>query len=57
MKISNRDITLSKTFQGAYRCSTIMNDEYFTFQYMGYTKKESIEAFKQYVNEEIEGRI
>jgi hypothetical protein len=43
-------MTIEKTFQGAYRISAIVNGYLVTRQYMGYTKKQAIEAFKQSIN-------
>ena len=40
-------MTIERTFQGAYRISAIVNGYLVTKQYMGYTKQEAIQAFKQ----------
>lgn len=40
-------MTIEKTFQGAYRISALVNGYLVTRQYMGYTKREAVQAFKQ----------
>jgi hypothetical protein len=40
-------MTIERTFQGAYKISDIINGYLVTRQYMGYTKREAIQAFKQ----------
>ena len=45
-------ITTEKTFQGALRLSTIIDDEYYTKQYFYYSKKEAKEDFIDYVQRE-----
>lgn len=42
-------MTIEKTFQGAYRVSDIINGQYVSRQYFGYTKKEAIAEFKHEV--------
>jgi len=42
-------MSIERTFQGAWRISTVHNDQYVTMQYMGYTKKEAIAAFKYHL--------
>ena len=39
-------MTIERTFQGAYKISAIVNGYLVTKQYMGYTKREAVEAFK-----------
>lgn len=48
MKLS---ISINRTFQGAWELSTIVGDRYIYRQYMGYTKKEAVSLFKQYLRE------
>jgi len=45
-------MTIEKTFQGAWRISTIHNGEYITMQYFGYTKREAVALFKAYLKGE-----
>lgn len=40
-------MTIERTFQGAYKISAIVNGYLVSRQYMGYTKREAIQAFKQ----------
>lgn len=40
-------MTIERTFQGAYRISAIVNGYLVSKQYIGYTKREAIQAFKQ----------
>ena len=40
-------MTIERTFQGAYRISAVVNGYLVSKQYMGYTKKEAIQAFKE----------
>ena len=42
-------ITIRKTFQGAYELSAIVGDDYISRQYMGYSKREALRLFKQYL--------
>lgn len=42
-------MTIERTFQGAYRISAIVNGYLVYKQYMGYTRKESIRAFKEFI--------
>jgi hypothetical protein len=42
-------MTVEKTFQGMYRISTIYKSCLVTQLYMGYSKRESIQLFKQYL--------
>ncbi len=44
-------ITYERTFQGAWRLSTVHKDRYFVFQYMGFNKKEATQMFREYVRE------
>lgn len=48
MKLS---ISINRTFQGAWELSTIVGDQYIHRQYMGYTKKEAIKLFKEYLKD------
>lgn len=45
------DITFEQLHSGL-RLTTIYEDEYYTQLYIGYSKKESTRAFKEYVSEE-----
>jgi hypothetical protein len=38
--------TIERTFQGAWRISALVDGYLVSRQYMGYTKKEAIAAFK-----------
>lgn len=42
-------ITIEKQLNGSYLVSTIRNDQYIKQVYYGYTKKEAIAEFKQYI--------
>lgn len=42
-------ITYERTFQGAWRLTTIYNGEYYTQQYFDYTKQEATKLFKELV--------
>jgi|LakMenEpi03Aug12_release.lakeMendotaPanAssembly.Ray.scaffolds.fasta_scaffold560082_4 hypothetical protein len=42
-------IMIRKTFQGAYELSAIIGEDYIRKQYLGYTKREAIKLFKQYL--------
>ena len=42
-------MTIERTFQGAYRISAIVNGYLVSKQYMGYTRKESVQAFKEFL--------
>lgn len=42
-------VTIEKTFQGAWRLTTIHKGEYVTMQYFFYTKKEAIAEFREYL--------
>lgn len=42
-------MTIEKTFQGAYKISSIVSGYFVSKQYMGYTKKEAIQAFKEFI--------
>lgn len=44
-------ITIRKTFQGAYELSAIIGEDYIRKQYMGYSKREALRLFKQYLAE------
>jgi len=44
-------MTIERTFQGAYRISAIVNGYLVSKQYMGYTKKEAIQAFKEFTKQ------
>ena len=46
-------MNIEKTFQGAWRISTVIGNQYFHRQYMGYTKKEAVRLFKEYLKGEI----
>jgi hypothetical protein len=39
-------MTIEKTFQGAWRVSAMVDGYLVTRQYIGYTKREAIAAFK-----------
>lgn len=40
-------MTVTKTFQGAIQIASIVNGHLETKQYIGYTKREAINQFKQ----------
>lgn len=40
-------MTITKTFQGAYKISDIIKGYLVEKQYMGYTKREAIKKFKE----------
>lgn len=44
-------MTIERTFQGAYKISAIINGYLVTKQYMGYTKREAIQAFKESIKQ------
>ena len=46
-KTKENTMTIERTFQGAYRISAVVNGYLVSKQYMGYTKKEAIQAFKE----------
>lgn len=39
-------MTIERTFQGAWRISTVQGDRLHTQQYFGYTKREAIAEFR-----------
>ncbi len=47
------NMTIEKTINGYYRISTVKNDRLITRLFIGYTRKEAIEEFKEYVKEEL----
>jgi hypothetical protein len=47
--IKGHIMTIEKTFQGAWRISTMHNGYLVSHQFMGYTKKDAIQAFKQII--------
>jgi len=42
-------MSIEKTFQGAYKISQIYKGYLVSRQYFGYTKKQAISLFKQYL--------
>jgi hypothetical protein len=44
-------MSIERTFQGAYKISAIVNGYLVTKQYMGYTKREAIQAFKDFTKQ------
>jgi hypothetical protein len=45
-------MTVEKMFpSGGYRVSEIVNGYYVTMRYFGYTKKEAVRLFRQYIKE------
>lgn len=44
-------ISYSRTCQGAWELCTIVNGYFETMQYMGYTKKEATQLFRQHIKE------
>jgi hypothetical protein len=42
-------IMIRKTFQGAYELSAVVGVDYIHKQYMGYTKREALKLFKEYL--------
>ena len=47
----DQTMTIERTFQGAYRISAIVNGYLVSKQYMGYTKREAIQAFKEFTKQ------
>ncbi len=47
----NHTMSIEKTFQGAYKISANINGYLVTRQYMGYTKREAIQAFKEFTKQ------
>ena len=46
-----KTITIERTFQGAYKISAIVNGYLVSKQYMGYTKREAVQAFKEFTKQ------
>jgi len=44
-------ISYSRTYQGAWELCALVNGYFETMQYMGYTKKEATQLFKQHIKE------
>lgn len=44
-------MSIERTFQGAYKISAIVNGYLVTKQYMGYTKREAVQAFKEFTKQ------
>ena len=44
-------MSIEKTFQGAYKISALVNGYLVSKQYMGYTKREAIQAFKEFTKQ------
>lgn len=44
-------MTIERTFQGAYKTSAIVNGYLVSKQYIGYTKREAIQAFKEFIKQ------
>ena len=44
-------MSIERTFQGAYKISAIVNGYLVTKQYMGYTKREAIQRFKEFTKQ------
>ena len=44
-------MSIEKTFQGAYKISAVINGYLVSKQYMGYTKREAIQAFKEFTKQ------
>lgn len=40
-------MTVERTFQGAWRISAVVNGYLVTRQFMGYTRREAIQAFNE----------
>lgn len=45
-------MTIERTFQGAWRISAMIDGYLVTRQFLGYTKKEAIAAFKVAIRED-----
>jgi hypothetical protein len=45
-------MTIERTFQGAWRISAMIDGYLVTRQFLGYTKKEAIAAFKGAIRED-----
>lgn len=45
-------MTIERTFQGAYKISAIVNGYLVSKQFLGYTKREAIQAFKEFTKQE-----
>lgn len=46
-----KTMTIERTFQGAYKISAIVNGYLVSKQYMGYTKREAVQAFKEFTKQ------
>jgi hypothetical protein len=44
-------ISYARTYQGAWELSTVVNGYFETQQYMGYTKKEATQLFRQHIKQ------
>ena len=42
-------ITIEKSIYGSLTLSTVINDRYYHKQYYGYTKREAIKLFKEFI--------
>ena len=45
--LENPIMTIERTLQGAWRISALINGYLVTRQFMGYTRREAIQAFKE----------
>lgn len=46
MQISKHSLVIERTFQGAWRISSMINGYLVSEQYMGYTKRDAISMFQ-----------
>ena len=46
-----QNMTIERTFQGAYKISAIVNGYLVSKQFIGYTKREAIQAFKEFTKQ------
>lgn len=53
MLIEPRDFIFGYPGHGGIEISAIVNDHRVSMVYMGYTKKEAVKLFKEYVKEQI----
>lgn len=44
-------MTIERTFQGAYKISAIVNGYLVSKQFLGYTKREAIQAFREFIKQ------
>ena len=49
MKIKTSEITVVRNLNGSYALSAVVGTRYMHKQYYGYTKREAIQLFKEFV--------